>query len=60
MDATLVHSLDHKYLASGSHSPGAVLAKRCHGGQDRQGPCPHEAFTVVTLERLFWNAELGY
>lgn len=60
MDASLMLSLDHKSLASGSHAPGAVLARRCHGDQDRQGPCSHEAITTVTLERLFWNAELSY
>lgn len=52
MDTTLVLSLDHRYLASGSHSPGAMLANRCHWDQDRQGPRPHKAFAAVTLERL--------
>lgn len=62
VDASLVLSLDHKCLAGGSHAPGAVLwaaDARCHSDQDRQGPCPHEAVTIITLERLFWT-ELSY
>lgn len=60
MDVNLVLSLDHESLARDSHAPGAVLASRCHGDQDRQGPCPHKAVTIATLERLFWNAGLNY